>query len=139
MGDNGGYLDVIELRSAIREYKNLPSGSRMPDKLGEMFLLIANKIASKPCFSGYSFKNEFISDAVHKMVANVHRIDPDDPRSPFSYLTLLTHRCFLQRIKKEKRYSEIKDSLAERVWSEFNTYQQTGKHEESSECNCGFD
>lgn len=129
------YVDKQELRKELRKYKQT---SEMSDELGVMFLKIAKRFSSKPCFSGYSYKDDFVNDAVFRMVEQVHRINAE--ANAFSYLTQICYNCFIGKIVKEKKYTKMKNELVEILVEDMEsvegvTFKKTHKdlhgHEES--------
>lgn len=116
------YVDPIELRRLIREYKRdlaADSGHRMSDELGICLIKIAKRFTSQPCFSDYSYREDFESAAIEKMIKAVEKIDPDDSRSPFAYLTQTCFRSVINYIKKEKKYQMQKDRIAEDIYNQY--------------------
>ena len=59
------YIIKDELRTELEYYKKTKIIS---EKLGEMILKIAHRYSSKPCFSGYSYRDEFVSEAIYRMI-----------------------------------------------------------------------
>lgn len=49
---------------------------RMSDYIGNCLLLLATKIASMPSFSGYTYRDEFISDGVEIAIRYFYNFDP---------------------------------------------------------------
>lgn len=108
------YYDRIEI--AEKEGREEP---RVPDYLGECFLLIAENLAKKPNFSSYTFKEDMIQDGVLTCVANITKFDPDKTNNPFSYFTQAIFYSFLQRIAKEKKQEYVKyKSIEKQYFSE---------------------
>lgn len=91
-----------EAREAGRE---LP---KIPNYVGECFLLICNKLSTKPNFMGYSYRDEMISDAIENCVSAAHSFDPSKSTNPFAYFTQIAWNAFIRRITKEKKQSYIK-------------------------------
>jgi hypothetical protein len=66
------YVNNPEFLQAIVDYKKLcveaeDSGDdkpQIPDYIGECIYQISTRLASKPNFSGYSYKDEMISDGL---------------------------------------------------------------------------
>ena len=87
------------------EGKELPQISRY---VGECFLLICNKLATKPNFIGYSYKDEMIADAIENCVAAAHSFDPSKSTNPFAYFTQIAWNAFIRRITKEKKQAYVK-------------------------------
>ncbi len=79
------------------------------NRLGEMFMILANRYASKPNFSGYSYKDEMISHALVACVASIDKFDTEKSENPFAYYTQVIHSAFLQILNKEKKHQNIRD------------------------------
>jgi len=81
---------------------------KIPDYIGSCFLLIANKLATKSNFSGYSFKEEMISDGIENCIMYMKNFNPEKSTNPFAYFTQIIKFAFIRRIEKEKRQQYIK-------------------------------
>jgi hypothetical protein len=81
---------------------------KIPDYVGEAILLIANKLSNKPNFSGYSYKDEMISDGIENCLMYLHNFDPNKTNNPFAYFTQIISYAFIRRIEKEKKQQYIK-------------------------------
>jgi len=94
----------------------------VPRYIGESILLICNNLAKKPNFSGYTYKQDMISDGVIDCVAAVDKFDPDKTNNPFAYFTQIAWNAFLRRIQKEKKQTYIKHKNFENshLFSEIN-------------------
>jgi len=104
------YIDPDDLMKELRKFKKT---KKISETLGTYLMKLANKYASSWKFNNYSYKDEFISDAICRMVQQVDKINLDHPKcNPFAYLTMMCHRVFISRIMKEKRYQQTKESLA---------------------------
>jgi len=87
------------------EGKQLP---QVPRYVGECFLLICNKLSSKPNFMGYSYRDEMVADAIENCVYAAHSFDPSKSTNPFAYFTQIAWNAFIRRIAKEKKQAYIK-------------------------------
>lgn len=112
VNNNDFYAAIVKYREEADKAKEagLPQPI-IPNYIGECILKIAEKIATRPCFSNYSFKNEMISDSVINAVAAVTKFDinrssPDDPaygKNAFSYFTTVINNSFIGRINIEEK------------------------------------
>lgn len=110
------YVNNKEMAAELRKYKETKEVSEL---LGNMFLKIAQRYASRPNWYSYSYKDDMISDAVLRMMKYVEKFNPDHPSAnPFSYFTMVAHRQFLQTLKKEKKYTETKSSYRTKIWDD---------------------
>jgi hypothetical protein len=106
------YNDIViyraKLKSAREEGKEDP---RIPDSIGLAIWKIAEKLSTKPCFAGYSFREEMVADGVENCILYFKDYDPDyNPNgdkeykpNPFAYFTQVIYYAFLRRISKEER------------------------------------
>lgn len=111
------YINNKSLYGAMIHYKNELRQARenrdilepeIPRYIGESILLICNNLARKPNFSGYTYKQEMISDGVMDCIAAVDNFEPDRTNNPFAYFTQIAWNAFLRRIAKEKKQTYIK-------------------------------
>ena len=110
------YINNKTLYSAMIQYKNAvedaeKEGKEKPkvsDYIGQSILLICNNLAKKPNFSGYTYKQDMISDGIIDCIAAVDNFNPDKTNNPFAYFTQIAWNAFLRRIQKEKKQTYIK-------------------------------
>lgn len=81
---------------------------KVSNYIGECILLIANRLANKPNFSGYSFKEEMISDGIENCLMYLHNFNPEKSNNPFAYFTQIIKFAFIRRIQKEKKQHYVK-------------------------------
>ena len=101
------YVDNARLLAEIKRYKD--TGIRS-EALGEMLLLIATKYAEKGSFAGYSYKDDFVCEAILTCIKYMHNFDVEKKdANPFAYFSKIVHNAFLNFIAKQKKHSSIKD------------------------------
>ena len=118
------YVNNAQFFQAIVEYKKLVKDSiekgldkpRISDYIGECLYKIANKLSTKPCFIGYSFRDEMISDGVENCIVYFDDYDPLKSQNPFAYFTQIIFYAFLRRIGKEEKnryiiYKNFQDTM----------------------------
>jgi len=109
------YLDKEEFLadiSAYKERKKRNPDEPISDYSANAIMMIAKGIANRPNFSGYSYKQDMISDAIYAMLRYFDKFDPHHPASnPFGYFSRITWFAFLQRIAKEKKQVAIKGKI----------------------------
>jgi DNA-directed RNA polymerase specialized sigma24 family protein len=71
---------------------------------------MANKLATRYNFNGYTYIDEMIGDGILRCVEAFKSFDPTRS-NPFSYFTVILYRTFVQRIKKEKQTRKARDEL----------------------------
>ena len=103
------YSAMIQYKNAVEdaERDNLPK-PKVSNYIGESILLICNNLAKKPNFSGYTYKQDMISDGIIDCISAVENFNPDKTNNPFAYFTQIAWNAFLRRIQKEKKQTYIK-------------------------------
>ena len=110
------YVNNKTLFEKMQEYKaarilaaseNRPA-PKIPRYIGECLLMICTKLATKPNFGSYTYKDEMIADGIENCIAAVDNFDPDRYNNPFAYFTQIAWNAFIRRIAKEKKQSYIK-------------------------------
>jgi len=81
---------------------------RIPEYIGECVYLICNKLALKPQFFGYTWRDEMVSDGIENCIIAINNFDPDKSSNPFAYFTMIAWNAFIRRIQKEKKQTYIK-------------------------------
>jgi hypothetical protein len=116
LGKKKNYVDNATFLKLLANYKkskkkavknNLPIPS-IPDEIGVIILDIANGLARRPNFSGYSFKEEMISDGIENCLNYLDNFDPKISSNPFSYFTQIVFFAFLRRIQFESKQTYVK-------------------------------
>ena len=100
------YLNV--LNEAKEKTSNKNEWPRVPHYIGEAIYLIATRLATRPNFYSYSFKDEMISDGIENCLMYLHNFNPDKTNNPFAYFTQIIYYAFIRRIQKEQKQQAIK-------------------------------
>jgi len=105
-------LERKELLSKLEEGDELP---QITNYLGECILKIANNLANKGNFNGYSFKDEMICDGIENCIKYFDKFNPEKSSNPFSYYTQIIYFAYLRRIAKEKQQYQLKHKIIQSV------------------------
>jgi len=105
------YIDNKTFLSYLIQYRDKCSKAESEDKpkpqvteqIGMCIFQIAERLATKPNFSGYMFKEEMISDGIENAVDAVLKFNPEKSQNPFAYFTQIIWYAFIRRIEKEKK------------------------------------
>lgn len=116
MARKRNYVNNPDLLAALIAYKEKckeaedagDKNPQVPEYIGKCILLIATRLATKPNFSGYSYKEEMISDGIENCLQYIHNFNPEKSENPFAYFTQIIWFAFLRRIQKEKKQTYIK-------------------------------
>lgn len=119
------YTSMIEHRSKLKEaLDNDKIKPQVSNYIGQSILLICNNLAKKPNFSGYTYKQDMISDGIIDCIAAVDNFNPERTNNPFAYFTQIAWNAFIRRIHKEKKQTYIKHKnfensfLMNELWSD---------------------
>ena len=110
--NNPDFLEaMIKFRSSVIEANE--SGKerpRVPHYIGECLMKIAVNLSHKQNFSGYTYKEDMISDGVENCLQYIDNFNPEKYQNPFAYFTQIIYYAFLRRIAKEKKvlYTKLK-------------------------------
>ena len=97
----------------LLEHKPLVDMPQIPDYIGDCIQRIANKLANRPNFAKYIFREEMIADAIENCLVYINRYNPEKSTNPFGYFTQITWYAFLRRIEKEKGYLYTKYKMTD--------------------------
>jgi len=102
------YLTNAKLLPEVIRCKKL---NRITNELAVMLMTLTRKYAQRPCFSGYSFKEDMICEALANLCQNALKFDPERSDNPFSFYTTCINNTFLQFLNHEKKHRRIRDEL----------------------------
>ena len=106
------YINNKDFYEALKKYREECKESEIlgveqpiiPDYIGECFYKIATRLAYKPNFINYTYRDEMISDGLENAVIAAVKFDPSQSENPFAYFTQIIWFAFLRRIQKEKKH-----------------------------------
>lgn len=108
------YEAMVEYRAKCWEAEDAGDPKpQIPEYIGECLLKIAQRLATKPNFINYTYKEEMISDGIENCVNYLNNFNPDKSKNPFAYFTQIIYYAFLRRIQKEKKQLYIKHKQLE--------------------------
>ena len=105
------YINNKKFVEALTAYKvkvndynegKLKEKPKIPEFIGKCILLLAERIATKGSFNGYSWKEEMIDDAIENCIKYLDNFNPEKSQNAFGYFSLIIHNAFLRRIAAEK-------------------------------------
>jgi hypothetical protein len=84
------------------------------ERFGEIILLMIKNILKKPQFSGYTYRNDFYSDAVYKILKYLHNFNhkliskrTNQQINAFAYISQIIHNSILFIINYKKKESDL--------------------------------
>lgn len=84
---------------------------KISNVLAEMLMMLTRKYAQRPCFSGYTYKEDMISEALANLCQNALKFNPEKSSNPFAFYTSCINNSFLQFLNVEKKHRRIRDQL----------------------------
>jgi len=102
------YLTNSKLLPAVIEAKEK---GKLSDDLAKMLMMLTRKYAQRPCFSGYTYKEDMISEALANLCQNALKFNPEKSKNPFAFYTSCINNSFLQFLNVEKKHRRIRDQL----------------------------
>ena len=122
MSDISEYYKWDELKENLDEEDNSPEAKQIRktakkyfEKCGLAISMMITGLAKNPKFSGYTWKDEMIADALVKCTKALigKKFDPSRKYNPFSYFNRIAWREFLRRINLEKTSVKIKNEYGQ--------------------------
>lgn len=120
------YVNNKQFSGAVVDYVNSANEARSKEEeepiiteyIGTCFLKIAEGLSHKPNFSGYTYREEMVMDAVENCIKAIMNYDVKKATrtglpNAFAYFTQITYYAFLRRIAKEKKHQDIKELYME--------------------------
>lgn len=92
-------------RQASAEGKPRPP---VPEYVGECILLICRRMGTRFNFTGYSYRDEMVGDAIVDCVNAFYNFDSDRFSNPFGYFSMVAWRAMVRKIFNEKKETYLK-------------------------------
>ena len=102
-------------RACAHAEENGKAKPQMTNYLGECIIKMANRLASSPRFSGYSYKDEMIQNGILAAVKYAHKFNGDKFDNGFAYVTQILFSHFVITIKNEKKKYETNLRLIQQM------------------------
>lgn len=114
------YIDNKKFLQALKDYAVVCKAAeeqgleqpRVPEYIGECFILLCEKISSRWNFSNYSYKEDMVLAGIEICLRRVRSFDPTQWDNPFGYFSRIIWRTFGDIIKDEHKQSYIKAKMA---------------------------
>jgi len=110
-------LHIAAVKKAKKDKKPAP---QISNYIGECIVSIANKLANKPNFVNYPFREEMISDGIENSLQYLNNFNPKKSSNPFAYFTQIIYFAFVRRIQKEKKHLATKYRIIEESLSDLS-------------------
>lgn len=100
------YVTNSDLLAEVIKFK---ADGKMSEALGKMLLTISSHYSSRSNFSGYTWKQDMISESVFTCVKYLKNFNPEKSTNAFAYVTQIIKNSFKLYITEQKKHSKIKD------------------------------
>ncbi len=128
------YLNNADFKAALDTYGKacIEAGEplQVTEYIGQCIINIANGLARRPNFAGYSWREEMVGDAIETCLLAVRKFDVERGTSALSYFSQICWFSFLGRIATEKKQSRIKREIVR--YAGVDTFALQG-HDETGE------
>ena len=117
------YINPEELKFELVEYKKtcdfaeddkgkmkIKKRKQISRKLGQMIQEIAEGLSSKGNWSGYTWKEDMVSEAKLMVFLYMHNYK-EEYKNPFNYISKLCENAFIQFVQKNNKHSSTKQKL----------------------------
>ena len=119
------YKEKYANHKANPETHDLPP---IPEYVGLAILKIAENVAKKKNFGGYSFREDMVGDGIENCLMYFRNFNPEKSKNPFAYFTQIIHFAFIRRIQNEAKQSYIKYKSIENSALYTNHASESKKH-----------
>ena len=104
----------VSKKEMVNELIKLKETDLVSEKLHLMFYEMANRIANKPRFYSYTWKEDMIVDAYLRCIRYAKKFDVKKS-NPFGYFTTLIYNVYFN-------YREVELKYQDRKWSELSNH-----------------
>lgn len=110
--NNKDFLEHLVERKKLNEELLSQGKEKAPidDYLGFVVMEIARRLAYRPNFINYSFREDLIGDAIEAGLKGLDKFDCSYS-NPFAYITQIMWNAFIRRIQIENAQQDIKGAL----------------------------
>lgn len=105
------YVNNHDLYRELKKYylsKKKGESPAISNYVGTCILQISNRLAMRPNFINYTYREEMISDGIERCVSACKSFNPYKSRNPFGFFTQIIWNAFIKRIGDEKKQHAIK-------------------------------
>lgn len=105
---------VIEHNEAVsRAVSRGETPPQISKELSEIFMKIAQRLATKKQFRGYSYIEDMIADGYEDCLRRIYNFNPEMSSYVFAYFTQIIWNAFIRKIKNEKKLLQTTIALTE--------------------------
>lgn len=95
------YLNNAELYQEMVHWKEQGPETKMPDSIANAIMQICRNLARSGRFSGYTWKDDMIQEAILDCVKGARSFNPEKTNNPFAYFTQIAYNAFRRYLNIE--------------------------------------
>lgn len=107
-GEKVFYLKNAELLAEVIRCKE---AGKLSNTLAKMLYMLTSRYATKPNFSGYTYIDDMVAEALADLCKNALKFKPERSSNPFAFYTQCIHNSFLGYLNNEKKHRRIRDAM----------------------------
>lgn len=100
--------EFYEEMCLFKKARSVEPKLQIPDCIGSKIMKICTKLAFRPNFINYTYRDEMVGDAIENCITYINNFNPEKSNNPFSYFTQIAYFAYLRRIAKEKKVTKLK-------------------------------
>jgi len=104
VNNNDLYADLKAYYLAKKKGEDPP----ISNYVGQCILQISTRLATRPNFSSYTYREEMQADGIERCINAVKTFNPYKSKNPFGFFTQVIWNAFIKRIGDEKKQHAIK-------------------------------
>lgn len=108
---NGEKVFYLKNADLLAEVIKCKEAGKLSNKLATMLYMLTTRYASKPNFSGYTYVDDMIAEALADLCKNALKFKPERSSNPFAFYTQCIHNSFLGYLNSEKKHRRIRDAM----------------------------
>lgn len=108
---DGHYVNNKTLLEHLIDYKKRKkenTNATIDGYTAKAIMSIAERFSLRPNFSGYTFREDMVSDAVENVIRYIDNFNPEKSKNPFAYITQICYYAFIRRISDEKVHTYLR-------------------------------
>lgn len=115
----------------LEEIIRFKTEGKVSESLGKMLLTLATHYSTKSNFSGYTWKQDMVSESICTCIKYLRNFNPEKSTNAFAYVTQIVKNSFKLYILEQRKHSIIKDKCF-RGYMAYQTDEQNSSYSSQS-------
>lgn len=108
---NGEKVFYLKNADLLAEVIRCKEAGKLSNTLAKMLYMLTSRYATKPNFSGYTYIDDMVAEALADLCKNALKFKPERSSNPFAFYTQCIHNSFLGYLNNEKKHRKIRDAM----------------------------